>query len=94
MMDILSVYASLSEFAIKKRQGNIRLNVLASVFKNLKSSLSHLYLFDSTFQEMSNYPMFDKLFLRASSRVEAVASAKKIRPPAETRACSERVTPA
>ena len=37
--------------------------------------------------------MFDKL-LRASSRVEAVASAKKIRPPAETRACSERVTPA
>jgi len=62
MMDILSVYASLSEFAIKKRQGNIRLNVLASVFKNPKSSLSRLYLFGSTFQEMSNYPMFDKLF--------------------------------
>ena len=92
MMDILSVYASLSEFAIK-RQGNIRLNVLASVFENPKSSLSHLYLFGSTFQEMSNYPMFDKLFA-GFSRVEAVASAKKIRPPAETRACSERVTPA
>ena len=92
MIDILSVYASLSEFAIK-RQGNIRLNVLASVFKNPKSSLSHLYLFDSTFQEMSNYQCLIN-FLRASSRVEAVASAKKIRPPAETRACSERVTPA
>lgn len=74
MMDILSVYASLSEFAIK-RQGNIRLNVLASVLKILNQAF-HTYIFSVVHSEMSNYQCLIN-FLRASSRVEAVASAKR-----------------